>query len=65
MGHAFIVPAGRRPTPAGCRPTPGEWRDHLTERLARYKLPAHFTFVDDLPRSGSSRVRKADLRKMR
>ncbi|GAA0470345.1 fatty-acyl-CoA synthase [Paractinoplanes deccanensis] len=55
-GRAFIVPA------AGHRPTAGELREHLAGRLAKYKIPAHFTIVDDLPKTGSNKVRKADLR---
>ncbi|MEV4351717.1 long-chain fatty acid--CoA ligase [Actinoplanes sp. NPDC049596] len=56
-GHAFVVPAAGRP------PSAGELRAHLTERLAKYKIPAVFTIVDDLPRTGSNKVRKAELRR--
>ncbi|MEU8821933.1 long-chain fatty acid--CoA ligase [Actinoplanes sp. NPDC048796] len=59
VGRAFIVPA------PGPTPSTTELRDHLIERLAKYKIPAEFTFVDDLPRTGSNKVRKADLRKLR
>ncbi|MEV6690492.1 long-chain fatty acid--CoA ligase [Micromonospora sp. NPDC051196] len=37
-------------------------RTHLDGRLARYKLPKNVVIVDDLPRTASGKVRKADLR---
>ncbi|MFF5078288.1 long-chain fatty acid--CoA ligase [Actinoplanes sp. NPDC000266] len=58
VGRAFIVPA------AGPPPTADQLRAHLAERVARYKIPAHFTIVDDLPRTGSNKVRKAELRRL-
>lgn len=35
---------------------------HLTGRLAKYKIPKRIVFVDELPRTASGKVRKADLR---
>ena len=35
---------------------------HLSGRLARYKIPKQVVFVDELPRTASGKVRKADLR---
>jgi len=35
---------------------------HLTGRLAKYKIPKRVEFVDELPRTASGKVRKADLR---
>lgn len=35
---------------------------HLTGRLAKYKIPKRVVFVDELPRTASGKVRKADLR---
>lgn len=35
----------------------------LDGRLARYKIPKSVRFVDDFPRTGSGKVRKAELRK--
>jgi fatty-acyl-CoA synthase len=40
----------------------GGVRDHLEGRLARYKLPRNVVIVDELPRTASGKVRKADLR---
>lgn len=37
-------------------------RGDITARLARYKQPAHFRFVDAIPRTGSGKVRKNLLR---
>ncbi|MFB8146701.1 o-succinylbenzoate--CoA ligase [Microbacterium sp. NPDC056003] len=37
-------------------------RDHLDGLLARYKLPKNVVVVEDLPRTASGKVRKADLR---
>lgn len=37
-------------------------RAHLEGSLARYKLPKHVVVVDELPRTASGKVRKADLR---
>jgi fatty-acyl-CoA synthase len=37
-------------------------REHLDGRVARYKLPRKVVIVDELPRTASGKVRKADLR---
>ncbi|BDV31848.1 hypothetical protein Microterr_25080 [Microbacterium terricola] len=37
-------------------------RAHLDGRLAKYKIPRDVVFVDELPRTASGKVRKADLR---
>lgn len=37
-------------------------RAHLDGKLARYKLPKHVVIVDELPRTASGKVRKAELR---
>lgn len=37
---------------------------HLAGRLARYKLPKRYVIVESLPRTGSGKVRKTDLRLM-
>jgi fatty-acyl-CoA synthase len=33
-------------------------RDFVGERLARYKVPRHFRFVSDLPKTGAGKVDK-------
>jgi acyl-CoA synthetase (AMP-forming)/AMP-acid ligase II len=58
VGRAFIVFL------PGERVDPAELRVFLGSRLARYKIPAYLDVVDDLPRTGSNKVRKAPLRAM-
>ena len=57
VGLALVIP---RP---GAAPTADELRAHLQGRLARYKVPAAFRFVDELPRTGAGKLRKTELRK--
>jgi fatty-acyl-CoA synthase len=38
-------------------------RNHLQGRVARYKIPKSVVIVEDLPRTASGKIRKADLRK--
>jgi fatty-acyl-CoA synthase len=56
VGRAFLVAA------PGRVPRPDELRAYLAGRLAGYKIPASFEVVADLPRTGSGKVRKAELR---
>ena len=37
--------------------------DHLTGRLAKYKIPKNIVFVDEFSRTASGKIRKAELRK--
>ncbi len=37
-------------------------RDRLTGRLARYKIPKYVRLTDDLPRTATGKIRRADLR---
>jgi O-succinylbenzoic acid--CoA ligase len=39
-----------------------ELREHLRGRVARFKVPKAFRWVDDLPRTGSGKLRRAGLR---
>ncbi|GAB3028976.1 long-chain fatty acid--CoA ligase [Parafrigoribacterium mesophilum] len=39
-------------------------RRHLESRIARYKIPKSVVIVDELPRTASGKVRKAELRRM-
>jgi O-succinylbenzoate-CoA ligase len=43
--------------------TEDELRDHLTGKLARYKIPKSVVFVAEMPRTASGKIRKAELRK--
>ncbi|GIF36632.1 acyl-CoA synthetase [Actinoplanes xinjiangensis] len=56
VGRAFVVPA------PGSSLSPGDVPAFLAGRLARYKIPVYVDVVDDLPRTGSNKVRKGPLR---
>lgn len=58
VGRAFVRYG------AGGGPTPEELRGFLATRLAKYKVPVHVDVVDALPRTGSGKVRKAELRRL-
>ena len=55
VGVAFVVP---RPEPP---PTVEELAAFLATRLAKYKIPKEFVFVDSLPRTPYGKVVKGDL----
>jgi fatty-acyl-CoA synthase len=55
VGAAFVV---MRP---GRAPAADVLAHHLEERVARYKIPKTFLFVDSLPRTPYGKVIKADL----
>ena len=40
----------------------GPLRAHAAERLARFKIPVEFVFVEELPRNPAGKVLKAELR---
>jgi len=46
----------------GPRPTETDIRDAIATRLARFKQPAHYLFVEAIPRTGSGKPRKNVLR---
>lgn len=56
VGLALVVPRG------DAEPTPDELASHLDGRLARFKIPAAFHLVDELPRTGAGKLRKTVLR---
>jgi crotonobetaine/carnitine-CoA ligase len=53
---AFVVPK------AGASVTAEELRDYCAARLARFKLPTAWRFLDSLPRTSTNRVAKGELR---
>ncbi len=55
VGVAFVVPGARRPTG-------DELQAFLLERLAKYKLPRDFVFLETLPRTAYGKVVKGELR---
>lgn len=48
----------------GMSVTPGELRAFCRGRIARYKVPRHFFFVEDFPRTASGKVQKFRLQEM-
>jgi fatty-acyl-CoA synthase/long-chain acyl-CoA synthetase len=54
---AILVPA------KGAMPDRAELASYVKGRLASYKVPAYFTFVDELPRNPMGKVLKTELRK--
>lgn len=56
VGHAFVVLA------EGATLDEAALRQHLEGRLARYKIPQSFDFVDDLPRTATGKILRAPLR---
>jgi fatty-acyl-CoA synthase len=39
-----------------------ELTDFIRERLARYKVPRHWEFLEELPKTGSGKIKKKELR---
>ena len=56
VGRAYIVLA------AGGSATEQELSAHLRTRLAGYKIPRSWVFVDSLPHTASGKVQKSQLR---
>jgi fatty-acyl-CoA synthase len=56
VGRAFVVPV------PGSSLSPADVPVFLAGRLAKYKIPVYVDVVDDLPRTGSNKVRKGPLR---
>ncbi len=54
-GIAFVVGGGQAPSEEAIR-------NHCRERLAAYKVPAEFSWVDELPRNPAGKVLKTRLR---
>jgi crotonobetaine/carnitine-CoA ligase len=50
--RAVVVPV------AGTAPSPRELRDHVAQRLARFKVPRYWEFRSELPHTPSERVAK-------
>jgi fatty-acyl-CoA synthase len=58
VGVAFVVGRG------GTAPGEQALTDHLSGRLAKYKWPKHYVFVESLPRSAYGKVQKPLLQQM-
>ncbi len=57
-----VVAAYVRPVPGQPRPAPEELRAHCRERLAPYKTPRHWVFVDAFPMTPFGKIQKFKLR---
>lgn len=56
------VPVAYIVSKADAHIVPDDLRSFCQQRLARFKAPQHFRFVDALPRTSSGKVRKTQLR---
>ena len=56
VGMAFILPASSHTT------TEEELRAYLKGKAAGYKHPVHIKFMDELPMTGTMKIKKAELR---
>ncbi len=56
--HAFVVLA------PGARATEGVIVEHCHRNLARFKVPRSVTFIDELPLTGSGKIRRFVLREL-
>lgn len=54
--HAFVVPV------AGHEPSPRDLHTFLVPRLASFKLPARYEFIDSVPRNPSGKILRRELR---
>jgi len=57
-----VVAAFIRPVPGQPKPDPEELRAYCRERLAPYKTPQHWVFVDAFPMTPSGKIQKFKLR---
>ena len=56
LTHVIVARGGQKPSTE-------ELTAFVKERLASYKAPKHYAFVDELPRNYLGKVLKTDLRK--
>jgi len=59
LGEAPVAIVVLKP---GMTATPKEIRDHCKERLARFKVPRDVHFREALPKGGTGKILKAELR---
>lgn len=58
------VPAAMIKTEPGCRWNAEQLRELLTNRIARYKIPAYYLFADEIPKTASGKVDKRIIKKL-
>ena len=54
--HAFVVPAPEQ------QPSPRDLHTFLVRKLASFKLPARYEFIDSVPRNPSGKILRRELR---
>jgi acyl-CoA synthetase (AMP-forming)/AMP-acid ligase II len=59
-GERVVAFVALRP---GAATTPEDLRAHCSQTLADYKVPSEATILDALPRTGTGKLRKDELRK--
>ncbi len=59
-----VVAAYLRVAPGCPAPSPAELRAHCRDRLAAYKTPLHWVFVDEFPLTPSGKIQKFRLQEM-
>ena len=59
--YGEVVKAVVVPTDAADLPTIDELADHLSTRIAHFKLPATYQFVAELPRNPSGKILRRQL----
>jgi fatty-acyl-CoA synthase len=67
VGHAYVVTGACTDAGTGSGARADRWTEHtlraaLTGRLAAFKIPKYVTFLDELPRTATGKVRKDVLR---
>lgn len=58
------VPAAAVVLRPGTQAAAGELKDFCAQRLARYKIPAHIIFVDELPRNAAGKLVRHQLARL-
>jgi len=58
VGKAFLVSKSGRPL------TPDSLKSFCRERLAKFKVPKYFHFIDELPKGDSGKILKRNLREL-
>ncbi len=58
VGHAFVVAAGDHEI------SESELMTFCIDRLAKFKIPRHFTFLDTLPKTDSNKILKRKLKEL-
>ena len=58
VGHAFVVSS------AGDAPSKNDLKKHCEERLAKFKIPKYFTFLESLPKNATGKLDRIRLKEI-